>query len=314
MSSELRNKLLNTEAAPPPQVWSNIAAQLDDCGFEFQFPSVLKNAEAAPPANTFQNIITALNNEILAPRNAAALYQMEVAPPAAAWAAIKKNLDITAEAAIPEHRRFVPFIKYAAAAAVAGLMFWGGLQLFNNKKGDKGLAVNPVNTSVNTADTPQKNTTATLPDDVNVTDDVTSAIDEARNDAALEESKQVYAKVDVPALKRRISKTFDATALLPDPAVTVGERGFDISETYATADDQLATTDKYIVLMTPEGNIIRMSKKMCNLVCCVSGEEQDNECVDQMSKWRKQMADHPKALSPGNFIDIVSLINSLQDN
>jgi hypothetical protein len=309
MSSELRNKLLDLETAPPPQVWGNIAAQLDDCGFEFQFPSKLRNAEAPPPFGAFQNIIASLNDEILAPRNAAALYQMEVAPPAAAWAAIKKNLDITEEAAIPEHRRFAPFIKYAAAAVVAGLMFWGGLQLFNNKKG----AV-AVNTPVKTADTQKKENTASALTAETAIDGITSAADEARNDAALEESKQVYAKVDVPALKRRMSRTSDPSIIIPDPITTVGERGFDISETYATADEQLATTDKYIVLMTPEGNIIRMSKKMGEMVCCVSGEEQDDECLDQMSKWRKQMANHPKALSPGNFIDIVNLVNSLQDN
>jgi hypothetical protein len=311
MSSELRNKLLNIEATPPLKVWSNIAVQLDDCGFEFQFPSTLKNAEAAPPVSAWQNIIASLNDEILAPRNAAALYQMEVAPPAAAWAAIKKNLDITEEAGIPERRRFAPFLKYAAAAAIAGLLFWSGLQLFNTKKGDGTVA---VITPVNAADTQNKENTASALTAETAIDGITSAADEARNDAALEESKQVYAKVDVPALKKRISRTFDATILLPDPGITVGERGFDISETYATADDQLATTDKYIVLMTPEGNIIRMSKKMGEMVCCVSGEEQDDECLDQMSKWRKQMANHPKALSPGNFIDIVNLVNSLQDN
>ena len=42
--------------------------------------------------------------------------------------------------------------------------------------------------------------------------------------------------------------------------------------------------------MTPDGNIIRMSKKWSGLVCCVSGEEQDEDCKNQIKKWQKKIA------------------------
>ena len=71
---------------------------------------------------------------------------------------------------------------------------------------------------------------------------------------------------------------------------------------------------RYIMLMTPDGNIIRMSKKLSTLVCCVSGEEQDADCKDQLQRWREKIACAPGTHSPGNFMDILSLVSSLQDN
>jgi hypothetical protein len=307
MSSELKNKLLNFEATPPPQLWQEIAVQLDDCGLEYQFPARLRNAATTPPPSALQNIFSALDIEST-PAFATALYEMEVAAPAAAWAGIKKNLDIAQEAAIPEHRRLAPYIKYAAAAAIAGLLFWGGLQLFSGKKADSHMAstvdtVAPAHTITN----PSANTA--------VVTNFPSAEEIQNEDAALEASKHVYAKLDAETIKKKRTVRYDAYDLEIDPSTTVQPRSLDISETaIPNADEQLATTDKYIVLMTPDGNFIRMSKKMGDMVCCVSGEEQDENCTDQMSKWRKQIAEHPKALSPGNFLDIIGLVNSLQED
>ena len=68
------------------------------------------------------------------------------------------------------------------------------------------------------------------------------------------------------------------------------------------------------MLMTPDGNIIRMSKKLCDLVCCVSGQEQDEGCKSQLKIWQEKMASSSVAPSPGNFMDILNLVSTLQDN
>lgn len=310
MSSELKNKLLNLEATPPPQVWKAIAAELDDSALGFQFPNRLKDAAVVPPPTALAQIFATLDGENTNPAYAAALYQMEIQPPANAWNHIKKNLDIDKEAALPEVRRFAPFLKYAAAAAVAGLLFWGGIQFYNNKKTTDASIATTTNPSDNNITKP--NNSATLHLDAATA--ATEAAEEARSEAALEASKKTFASVDVDAVIRKARKTTTASLNISniDPSLTVQTRG--LGDMYETADDQLASTDKYIVLMTPDGKIIRMSKKLGNMVCCVSGEEQDEDCVDQMSKWRKQIAEHPKALSPGNFLDIVSLVNSLQED
>jgi hypothetical protein len=67
------------------------------------------------------------------------------------------------------------------------------------------------------------------------------------------------------------------------------------------------------MLMTPNGQIIRISKKLGDLVCCVSGEDQDQECQDQLKKWRQKIANAPVAPSPGNFMDILSLLQSIKE-
>lgn len=68
------------------------------------------------------------------------------------------------------------------------------------------------------------------------------------------------------------------------------------------------------MLMTPDGQFIRMSKKLGDLLCCVSGEEQDPDCIDQMKRWRQKIAISNLTPSPGNFMDILNLVKSLQEN
>jgi hypothetical protein len=82
---------------------------------------------------------------------------------------------------------------------------------------------------------------------------------------------------------------------------------------YAYEDYVPDLADRYVMLMTPEGSIIRMSKKLGDLICCVSGEEQGDGCKDQLKKWQEQMAMSSLAPSPANFLDILSLVNSLDD-
>ena len=69
---------------------------------------------------------------------------MEVTPPVSAWNKIATALDAEHEATIPEHRRIYPFLKYAAAAVVIGLLAWGGMQLLNNRTEDKVVAKQEV--------------------------------------------------------------------------------------------------------------------------------------------------------------------------
>lgn len=89
----------------------------------------------------------------------------------------------------------------------------------------------------------------------------------------------------------------------------------DLSQTlYAYADHIPTLADRYVMLMTPDGNIIRMSKKWSDLLCCVSGEEQDADCKDQLKKWQQKIASSELAPSPGNFMDILGLVNSLNES
>src|SRR5258705_179757 len=65
------------------------------------------------------------------------LYGAEVLPPVSAWNKIATSLDADHEAAIPERRKISPLIKYAAAAVIIGLLAWSGIQVLNNRSGNK---------------------------------------------------------------------------------------------------------------------------------------------------------------------------------
>ena len=78
---------------------------------------------------------------------------------------------------------------------------------------------------------------------------------------------------------------------------------------YAFNEHTPNLADRYIMYMTPEGGIVRMSKKWGDLVCCVSGQDQDENCKDQIKKWQEKLACAPVA--NGNFMDIFSLVNTL---
>lgn len=310
MSSGLQDKMYHYEVAPPAAVWNNIAAELDESELSDKYPSRLYHIQIAPPVHVWQSIVATLDEATLIQDYAVKLGGIAVAPPAAIWDKIKTSLDTEHEAAVPEHRKFSPFLKYAAAAII-GFLAWGGVQLFNNKSGD---------TTVAKQDTtlPEQNTeTATTTKAVSIVNeniavaDVAAALEEARNDAALEASKKTYAKLDVAATNKKIKNAADFYFSSPEEDDYHGgvTRGIDINQIMPGAE----LANRYILLMTPDGNIIRMSKKLSDLICCVAGVDQDKDCIDQMKKWREKIADPSAGHSSGNFMDILSLINSLQD-
>lgn len=306
MSSGIQQKMYDYEVAPPTAVWQKIAAELDESELTKKISSKLFNIQIAPPANAWQRIAASLEGSLLANDFADKLSGIEVDPPAKTWNKIQTILNAEQEAAVPEHRRFSPLIKYAAAAAIIGFLAWGGFQLFNTNTEITTFAKTETARSTENL---IKNQTVIIPDENIGNADFAAALDEARNDAALEASKKTYAKLDVVSKRSKIKNAADFffTADSDEP----GTRGLDM-DPVETLSTNIA--NRYVMFMTPDGNIIRMSKKLGNMICCVSGEEMDKDCIDQMKKWRTKIANPSKNHSPGNFMDILSLVNSLQDN
>lgn len=306
MSSSIQYKLLNLEIAPPEGVWQKIAEELDESASGFRFPEKLRQLAVTPPAGTWEKITTQLDEELVTGTVSEKLYAAEILPPAAAWNKIKTTLDT-------EHatrRRISPLLKYAAAAGIIGLLAFGAMQLIRPGTKNTGTvsangsipaieAINHANAGLDAANDNEGRVVNTDADD-----------QEAREDAALEASKKTYAKLEMtPAKKADIASAFRFSSYInPDDINEHSSSGY---EEALSQDDIKAS--RYIVLMTPDGHFIRMSKKLSNLVCCVSGEEQDKNCRTQVDKWRKQLA-CSDASHPGNFMDILSLVGSLQDN
>lgn len=310
MSSNIQHKLLSLEITPPNGLWEKISEELDDAASGYTFPSRLYEISLTPPAVVWYKITQQLDEEQTADTLAEKLYVAETTPPAAAWNKIRIALDAEQEAALPERRRLSSLLKYAAAAAVIGFMVWGGLQVFNPGQKSANTVFNPNNIP---ADEVINHANAGL-EDAGSNEVNSPAVDadeqEAREDAALEASKKTYARLDVPRVKKaamasafRFSNYMDA-----DDINVHNNAGYEEALT-----DRDIKADRYILLMTPDGHFIRMSKKLSSLVCCVSGEEQDEKCRAMIDNWRKQLA-CSDASHPGNFMDILSLIGSLQDH
>ncbi|HMK25676.1 MAG TPA: hypothetical protein VK483_06570 [Chitinophagaceae bacterium] len=266
--SSLQNKILNHEVTPPNGVWEKIANALDESELAHEFPSKL--------------------------------YEAEVLPPVSVWNKIANSLDAEYEAAIPERRRISPLFKYAAAAVVIGLLAWGGMQVLNNRSGNKELVKQEVQHS-------EKDSPESFTNENNASAD-NSISEEARNDAALEASKRTFAKLDIP-VKSRIKEIASGFSF-------AASSGTENIPGIFPNDEMISSNpaNRYITLMTPEGNIIRMSKKLTDMVCCVSGEDENDECKDQMKKWREKIICSPTCHSTGSFMDMLDLVHALQDN
>jgi len=283
MSAEIQHKLLNYEQLPPEAVWEQIEQELNLAAGDQQLKEKLNGQQVDPPASAWSAIQAGLLSQTTEGISAK-LLQAEVIPPASAWNSI--------EATLNERKvRKLPVVRYAVAASLIGLLGFAAIRIFTPSP-TAGIAGNQIK-----KETPVKKDIEPVPLVKETTSEpVAVTTEDTRNDAALEQSKKTFAKLDLDRKQRsKIAANFRFSSVTDQ----------------VIADNNMDIADRYIVLMTPEGNFIRVSKKLGNMVCCVSGEEQDKECKDQVDKWRKQIA-CASANHPGNFGDILSLISSLQ--
>jgi hypothetical protein len=250
------------------------------------------NMETAPPKGVWNRITADLDQSDIGASYASRLAGLSVMPPATAWEKIESELH---PASAPV-RRAIPWLKYAAAAVILAALAWGGVMVLSgNKSGDE--IVKTGETPVIKQPTPEK---VKVNDPPPVTEEVAIREEEARNDAALEASKKTYAKLNTPKRNKITNAAgFHFSLDVPEPVIS---------------PDDMDPATRYIVLMTPDGNIIRMSKKWSDLLCCVAGEEEDAGCTDQLKKWREKLAHSSQTASPGNFGDIMELVKSLQND
>ncbi len=256
----------------------------------------LYNHEVEPPANSWDRIKDALNDSELQHQFPHRLYNLEVMPPAGVWPAISKSLEPGNRSTAPV-RRLSPFFRYAAAAILVAALVFGisrfGINDTNNEYA--GTAIPLKDTNRGSVDPGENNTTAIAPE-------LPKEDNEARP------AKTYTAKAG--SLPRKSQSA--ARHAVYTPGHEVDKELF--QSIYAYADHVPDIADRYVMLMTPDGKLIRMSKKWSELVCCVAGEEQDADCKSQLRKWQEKIAASSLAPAPGNFMDILGLVNSLDES
>jgi len=303
MSEELKRKLYNYEVDPPEIVWDRIVIALDE-EISAEFPEKLYQLEVTPPANAWSKIEEGLQ-ESAKEQYPAKLYNIQVTPPAATWSRISTLLD---EENVPSKTfsrgRIIPFVRYAAAAAIVGLIAFGAFRLLNQKTG-----AGPV-----------------------ATKEVLPAKDSGVNQHG---AQQLVQPVDnlpkEPALARTESKSKRKN--LPEPATYMTQMAATLSKANGTGSasdfrhasltgdipgncSQISDADPYMMFMNPDGYLIRISKKLAEALGCIytnGNSDEYNRCQDQIKKWRDKIAQSPATSSPDNFMDILNVIKSVQE-
>lgn len=323
MNDSFPHKLYNYTAEPPASAWEKIALALDESHLTNTFTATLQNAVANPPASAWASIAASLEELELSTKYPATLANMEVAPPATAWEKISQSLNTEEESPVKEQRRIFPVLRYAAAAVFVGFVAFGAVKLLNNKKEGQELASKTAVPGKENTSSPLNNDPAITSDQV--TEEVVQSQD-AIDAAALEESKGTFASLDMSDRQkmRKINQDIfmeevstvnaDADLLLPEAIFQQLECTDVAVPAYAVSNAAIDMASRYSLLMTADGHIVRVSKKLSGLICCVSGEEQDEDCKNQLNQWKKKIADSPVAPSPGNFMDILSLLQTLKES
>jgi len=269
------------------------------------------NYEVTPPANSWEKIKLALNEE---PNEfPERLRQYEVKPPIGVWEKINSSLNAEENIPVRKITRIPSVLKYAAAAVIIiGLATFGIIKFSTKTSGEKEV--------VKKENKVQPNDSFVIPKSETSTPDIaTTVTDEQRDEAALEESKKTYAKLDISESRRQELR--QALMMTPVDPISSGASNNSLEvcfPDYVKAvlrnSPSINTAERYIMLMTPDGNLIRVSKKWSDLVCCVSGEDEADQCKDQLNRWRQKLATSSVAPSPANFMDILSMVELLKDN
>ncbi len=288
-----RHKLYDYEVKPPAGAWDRLAASLDEDD--------------------------ALNLK----RTADRLYDVETTPPPSAWDRIERALEAAELSSAPVHTstparivrmpvRMNIFMRYAAAAILIGIIAFAIFRLSNTgADGSRtdATAVNQARAMVTGTNSASGDSQTLSKESNHLPVPVSPASTESEGTDPALASNQATGAPETRAIQS--SSHVLSTARRTNRSNTDED---DVQNAlYAYEDHIPESADRYVLLMTPNGDFIRMSRKLSSLICCVSGQEQDAECKDQIRKWQEEIATSPVTPAPGNVMEILDLVNSLNN-
>jgi hypothetical protein len=302
MSEELKNKLYNYEVNPPGTTWSRLAAILDD--ENSLLTQKLYSLEVTPPNGAWAGVEQALE-EARVENYDARLYNFEAAPPVDTWGKILDGLE--AEKTLPTispARRFNPFIKYAIAACILGVIAFAAFQFLKTRTGHSVAAVTvvPPKSPETVPSAGQKNSASpeTVISNNLPKEDTAITTKQQRKKTLLQQTGYMtqLANPMIADVNSQPSENFQQ-------AVLRGEVPGNCS--------LISETDPYMTFMNPEGYLIRISKKLAETLGCIYSQNSD-PCESQINEWRNKVAQSPVNSSTDNFMDVLNIIKSAQNN
>jgi hypothetical protein len=297
----LQQKILQFEEEVPALVWNNLEADLNDLSLQKKIESL---EEVVPPM-AWEQIAFALDVEQNDQAIAATLHALEVAPPSSAWNTIEAGLDEQRAKVIPMKGNATRIFRLAAAAAITGILAWGGYRLINSES-------------------PEQTTTIAAAE-ASVTPDVVLPVPVPQDSITEEEVPQDATPTRVQ-IKQRIKQNLklnDAVANIetPDHSLEnyVPYQGIHHQKQLAPQSTNGFSESEYYMLLNDDGELVRVSKKITDLKCvAVSGSnnatpQELKDCNDQLKRWREKMAMAAAFSASAGDIDLNQLSNSTTD-
>jgi hypothetical protein len=270
-----------------------------------EFKKKLYNYEDSPPETVWNKIVDELENN--APEFPGKLYNLEVAPPVTSWENINASLNIDS----PNSKvKIIPFARYAAAACIISVITFGTIKFFNRRATENSVAVKTV--------VPQ-NPKTIAPADQNKSS--SEIMQPASNN--LPKERKYIAKANISKKEDQLQPEGYMTQTVKP---TINNPGSSLHNNFQQAvlrgnipgsHSLVSDRDPYLLFLNPDGYLIRISKKLAETLGCIytkGNSEEYKRCEDQIKKWRDKIAQSPASSSPDNFMDIVDIIKSVQDN
>jgi hypothetical protein len=328
--SNLQQMLLNTEVNPPEMVWEKIAVDLNELAadkplqqhilqLEEEAPSFvweqlepalddlsiqkkINSVEETVPATAWAQIEQQLNIEQNDAYIAATLRSTEITPPATAWSAIEESLEEKGAKVISINRNSPKrFLRMAAAAAVIGVLAWGGYRLLNTNETAEAPAIAAADPATKTTEP----AVATKPDSNIAVAEPTAETTSSRSQIK-ERIKQKLASPDALAY-----------AETPDHSLenNVAYQGIHHKQAETKKETSGFSESQYFMVLNDNGELVRVSKKISNLKCAVGNADaatalQSKDCNEQIKLWREKMAMAAAISASAGDIDLNAFINS----
>ena len=321
MNEELKNKIYNYQVNPPGKIWPAIASALNE-DIDAAFPAKLYSFETTPPPGIWNKISQDLDINVNAtfPQK---LFVFEATPPAGLWNKIADELhDENDTKVIPVFKKTIPIWKYAAAAAVIGLIAFSLLWMNNNSEaiGDEIVSTTPENVvpaERNNPTAPSVNSPSTSePTELRTEENISKDKKWVAKNSYREKypNQRIYAAASIDELRNapaQLSPTFSVDIM----AENLQPRELSARQ-IAYNPSRVAENNPYVTVISPDGYVIRISKKLAGMIGCLNNEPtlNDVDCKAKVQKWREQIAQSPITPAPGNFLDMLDLINSIKEN
>lgn len=274
-----QHKLYDYQMNPPAEVWNGIAAQLDELAELKTVTQKLQQLQVTPPSFAWEQIAGELNEDASFNIISKKLTNLSVEPPAHIWHKIETSLDKPETKVVTMQPVRNRLIKYAAAACVIGLLGFFGYRLFESSSKDTDILMQIA------AQSDSKQQTIT-----------------SQNSPAVS-----AAPVKHNAAQKTIIEPLTVSTANPGMAAAIKTP---LGNAYSTTLERNREIDgRYIVLMTDDGNVVRMSKKLGNMADCIAGESPDASCNDQIAQWQKELV----AATPDNFLDLLEMASKESD-